>query len=470
MMKKLLLLITGLIGFNFSGTAQMDTCQVVNDTIHYYFNKYYFKKGTTLTTYTQFPHYKAAASTVTAVTHVGSRFENKDTSLMITGLEAYASKQNFGSTKLRVHLFLCTLNVNNMPVLPAIDSIVTDIGANAVNTPTIIGGNFKTPHRIRGDYAVLIRNMQTISGDTVYLLRTDAHSVNNQWSFDSKNKYSDSYGYARFGGQFYSTKDFTVTGFGHGTDYEFMVAPRVQYCLLAKQVMDQKIIDFNNAVIDTICTRTPFTFKNESSYQFTNRFYNLIEFYRKWNLYGSFAAQPHPNGFSADSAIVWNFEFYETHVPTIQDPRVILPYEGTNINHGSITATTGEPGCFTANQFRASLRPMSAFGRVPQMQFSETFTVCLKFCNDANGITPVSGDESVKVFPNPLVSGKTTVSGLRGQTTIKVYNLLGEVILTSVTSGESADINISEQPKGAYLVRITNGEDVNKVVRIIKQN
>src|SRR4051812_701689 len=98
-----------------AGNAQTYTASVT-DTLHYYFNKYYFKTGSAA--YSNYPAYKAASS-VTNVTHCGSRFDNASGSLTVTGLEAFAAKTGtFASNYIPVHMYLCNLGSDGLPQLP----------------------------------------------------------------------------------------------------------------------------------------------------------------------------------------------------------------------------------------------------------------------------------------------------------------------------------------------------------------
>src|SRR5690606_27139591 len=146
-------------------------------------------------------------ATQTNVTHCGSRFENAAT-LTVTGVEAFAAKLAFSfNTSIPVRMYLCSLDGNGLPQLPPIDSVYTNVAAGAVNTPSIVGGNFRymlngtmrdTGHVVTGDFAVLIRNMSTVSGDTVLILCTAGRTQTNVPA-TSAEKYSDGgYGYTRY--------------------------------------------------------------------------------------------------------------------------------------------------------------------------------------------------------------------------------------------------------------------------------
>lgn len=476
-MKKLLLLGSVLFAFGLKAQAQTTNTATVVDVLHYYFNKYYFKTGET--NYNNYPYYKDPAPTCknAVITHVGSRFDNAANNVTVTGLEAYA--QMPGTTfkpTIPVHLYLCNLNAQGLPVLPAIDSVVTLVDASYKIQPKVLGGDFATAHVVTGDFAVLARNMSDACGDTVRLLRTAGLTntfVANPAGWTSARKYSDgNYGYVRYKdgnnpAQFYFTKDFNKTaGFGVGTDFEFMVAPRVTYEVQASQIIPQAILDFSTgATTDTLCTRQVFTFTNTSSWQFSSRFFNLNEFYRKWNLYYPFVAQPQSGGFSADSAITWNFEFEEQAAPP-RDPRRFLPYAYPGTSPNTISIITDMPGCWD-NQFRAKLRPMSAFGITPEIGFSENFQICLRYCNDEASIAENSALASVKVFPNPAADRKTTITGLKGENIITVNNLLGQEVIRLSTSNTQQTLDMSNISDGTYLIKITNSDKQTKSVRMV---
>jgi len=277
--------------FGQSAKAQVsvtgDTCfTTIVDTLHYYFNKYYFKTG--ITTYSDYPYYKSAAATVTGVTHVGSMFENADNTLTITGVEGYAAMPEvYAHPKIPIRMYLCNIGSNGLPILPAIDSITTEVNSTYRRNPKIIGGNFTTPHVVSGNYAVLFRNLSTLSGDTALLLRTKSFThtyVATPLGWTDQYKYSDdNHAFIRFLGNFNFTKNFSLDGspghpseFGYGTEYEFLVAPRVTYTVQASHQMSQNLLDWKNGDhTDTICARTAvFTFTNTSSYHYTNRFFN----------------------------------------------------------------------------------------------------------------------------------------------------------------------------------------------------
>jgi hypothetical protein len=91
-------------------------------------------------------------------------------------------------------------------------------------------------------------------------------------------------------------------------------------------------------------------------------------------------------------------------------------------------------------------------------------------------ITPCTGimdneaGASINVYPNPAVNGKVVVSGLQGTNVITVINTLGQVVSVTKSSNETAALDLSNEPSGSYMVKITNSQNESKVVKIVNQN
>jgi len=99
---------------------------------------------------------------------------------------------------------------------------------------------------------------------------------------------------------------------------------------------------------------------------------------------------------------------------------------------------------------------------------SASITVSISACTALESNTTSGYD--LKVFPNPAVNGKSTITGLTGTNAIIVYNNLGQVILTRTESEESTFIDLSNQPAGNYLIRITNQEHESRTVKLVNQH
>ncbi|WP_317897191.1 T9SS type A sorting domain-containing protein [Aurantibacillus circumpalustris] len=83
--------------------------------------------------------------------------------------------------------------------------------------------------------------------------------------------------------------------------------------------------------------------------------------------------------------------------------------------------------------------------------------------NNSNGF-------DVKLFPNPAANGKSTISGLSGTNRITVYNSIGQVILTQNVSEDTMSLDLSNQPSGNYLVKITDSNSESRTIKVVNQN
>jgi len=81
---------------------------------------------------------------------------------------------------------------------------------------------------------------------------------------------------------------------------------------------------------------------------------------------------------------------------------------------------------------------------------------CIKFTEStATGIIDQKSESAISVFPNP-VTDMLSVSGVKKDAIIYLYNMNG-ALLQTVTSQENAtNINVSSLQQGIYLLRINN--------------
>jgi subtilisin-like proprotein convertase family protein len=79
--------------------------------------------------------------------------------------------------------------------------------------------------------------------------------------------------------------------------------------------------------------------------------------------------------------------------------------------------------------------------------------------------------DDLRIFPNPTTGGFTIEMGETfgsNKTSVSIYNLVGELILTNENVLNQAEFNISEYPNGIYVVLIRNNENT-EIRKLIKQ-
>ncbi|MDI1353320.1 MAG: T9SS type A sorting domain-containing protein [bacterium] len=132
----------------------------------------------------------------------------------------------------------------------------------------------------------------------------------------------------------------------------------------------------------------------------------------------------------------------------------------------TVTITPSANGASTATQVSVigSYTTGAASG-CKSNQSAITFTLLA-----CSGLANNSANDAVKLYPNPTASGKTNVTGLVGENTILVYNTLGQVVHSQITTNETATIDISAYPAGNYLVKITDSSRESRIIKIVNQN
>lgn len=445
---------------NISQSPAASSFTLVTDTLNYFYNKQFFKLPNP--TGLGFPFYKSAAATNTSISHMGSVFLNTDPNLQVTGLEArLAYRYGSNAPAIPVNLYLFSVDQNLMPVWPAIDSITLFLGSAQTDTMVTTGfamsGSFGSTlnpvaYNITGNFAVLVRNYSTLSGDTVCVYRTSSLTQTNQAQSNLTNMGED-LGRIRYNGQFFKTRNFAYTGFGLGTDFEFCVAPIVTFSLQASHLAPPQV---NSQPTDTVDCFAPLTFTNTSSPQFTNRFFNLNEFYRHFWPY----VNTPPGGFSSDSAISWYFDDEDDN-PLLR-PNLVLKKD-------SIRATKyyDTSGCFTSCSLRARYRKMTAGGSSVNIRGNVDFSVCVKGCYVGIGEQDVLNN--LTVFPNPVQQGKIRVLGLRSVTNYSILDARGTPIRKGVCGLLSEEIDVADLSNGLYLLCLTQVPNTRSIKFFVKK-
>lgn len=73
-------------------------------------------------------------------------------------------------------------------------------------------------------------------------------------------------------------------------------------------------------------------------------------------------------------------------------------------------------------------------------------------------------DSALKVYPNPVKDRLIVEGAIANPVDFKLYNLYGQIILTKKLSSSVVEIDVSNLPKGMYMLSI-HGEDSQKIIK-----
>jgi hypothetical protein len=257
------------------------------DTLRYFLNKHYFRNSAAgnPAPNTQYFTLSNPYTTTLNISHAGGVFLNASP-IVVTGLEGIVTvRPNSASPTIPVKLYLCNVNASNLPVFPPLDSVTAV--ASATTNGAWLGANFITPVNVSGKFAVLYRCASTVAGDTLGLFINNACTPTS--TCPVARRFGEGLGVMRIGGTFQSNTNL----FGTGTDYEFIVAPRVQFVYSAGIT----------AVSPTVCLNGSGQFINATSPTdlVENRQFNFNKFASVW---GPLSNTLLP---TTDSIYTWSF-------------------------------------------------------------------------------------------------------------------------------------------------------------------
>lgn len=152
-----------------------------------------------------------------------------------------------------------------------------------------------------------------------------------------------------------------------------------------------------------------------------------------------------------------NFKFFSNSKVGIEsvrtdpeNPDAILLSLSKNVTKGDYISISYFPGSLLASD----LSKAEAFG--PKAIYNPDNTIAISEIIE----------KTLKVYPNPA----TTVLNIeydKAPYQISIYNTIGRLIYSKVTSGESLSIDISQFKKGIYLLRIMNSENTFSTQKVI---
>ncbi len=145
----------------------------------------------------------------------------------------------------------------------------------------------------------------------------------------------------------------------------------------------------------------------------------------------------------------------------------------------SVNGSTFTSSAATGNQwYRNGNAVNGATGQTFTCTANGNYTVCV---TDANGCKSCSavlnfttfsirenqGENELSVYPNPFNTLFTVIAGEAWQSSLTVYNTLGEIIYTTQLANQPLTINLGEVPGGVYIVSVKTaaGVSIRKLVK-----
>lgn len=73
-----------------------------------------------------------------------------------------------------------------------------------------------------------------------------------------------------------------------------------------------------------------------------------------------------------------------------------------------------------------------------------------------SGIESFEGDNTILIYPNPATDQLSISISDYSNTTIEIFNILGQWCHTQILQSDKSEINIANLPSGLYLLKINN--------------
>ena len=85
------------------------------------------------------------------------------------------------------------------------------------------------------------------------------------------------------------------------------------------------------------------------------------------------------------------------------------------------------------------------------------------YCTGGPSLSVMEDNSTWKIYPNPI-NDKVEIHGITGELRIDIYDFMGNFIKSS----NENSIDLTDQPKGTYIVVIDSSHQTNKFV-VLKQ-
>jgi hypothetical protein len=410
------------------------------DTLDYFFNKHYYRNTPSLSL--SFPTFKSPyTSTAVTLNEFGSSFLNLGNgTVTVYGAYIEASRQsNSTSTVVPCRVYIYSASPSGVPG-SRLDSgtamVTTTLGSQFV-------ANFTNPVVVTGAYFISYKPYPLLAADTIRAFMTSARTATAPVTQNLK--FGEGLGYVKINGNFGVT-NVVITPTTSGYDYEPVVTPIVSFNFAANG--SQMAANGTGTNAGGYCANAPITFTNTTTQTsfVESRQYNWNKFMAVWG--GAMSNTVTPP--AADSIYNWFFQGPAT--PTAN-------YTSKDASHTYSSYANANTNLIVKYQKNTGTK-------VQDIKSFPTYTIVNCGINPT-GIMQNVANADLSVYPNPVINGKTNISGLQGVNTIEVYNLLGQRIIKQSTDREIYTVDLSSQVPGTYMLKITDAYNNSRVLKVL---
>ena len=419
------------------------------DTLCYFKNKQEARNtGTAVGSYYTIKSPYVQTGTVQPVLNeFGSSFLNPG-GAAVTVKGAYVLIMRHGasiSPSLNVRVYIYSASPTGIPG-SKLDSAMTVVTSSV--SGTFCNATFTTPVLVNGAFFISYKPIVS-AGDTIRAFINNAYAATATNAPSPARKYGEGLSYTRYNGAFSTNTNF----YGAGSDYENIVIPFVSFSYSASGT--QMAPNAGTVSANGYCANAPITFTNTSGpiSILENRQFNYNAFTPAWLPFANTASLTTLR--IADPIYNWSFS----------GPAPAGNYTTTNASHTYSVAGTNALASLLV-KYQHSMSILGTTSKSPDIKSFPTFTIVN--CGLV-GIAVNSLNSSLSIYPNPVVNGKATISGLEGINTVSVYNMIGQMISTQTNDKEIISIDLTSQVQGTYLVRISDSNNKSKTVKLINQ-
>jgi len=408
----------------------------ITDTIDYYGNKFYFLTPQNATSYS-LRSYEVAGGKDAAgnISYAFTRFVNGvSLNINTVGVRLF----NFSSNPVNVTYSLCTLDASGYPVFPATATATSVVTSTAVAT---VWANFNPPVTYTSNFAIVAGVTSgapsSSNADSVGVVLYRAASIPTNttgvtsWTCTPYN-FFDQNNFLRSGGNNYLTQYSAYDKFQWEMKFGVSTSATANYTIAATSAS---------------CAPITYSYTNTSQSIFGSPVFNFNRFVASFTTSLGTCIDGTP--FNAT-----NFPYEPVYSFNPGNGSPVLTASTSAVSY-TATYNAGPQTNYLAGRYRTSWS-----GRLISDIATKSFTVAA--CTGVNELT----ENDFVVYPNPT-NGIVNIKNLNYNSSIELYNILGDLIYKEKVTAESTILDLSKYNAGNYFLKVTTTEGTTITKKLI---